>query len=96
MHGILSLQEGTSHQLIFDKVHGLHGASNTQADIFSDIHDIVMGMLEGLNGCVVAYGQTGLSPGFLLAIYAFPCICRGAVYFNGCQLLHTEGFLVHQ
>ena len=69
----MSLQDGSSLQFMFDKVHGLpKGACNTQADIFSDIQDIVLSTLEGLNGCVMAYGQTGLTSGFLLAHLTSP------------------------
>jgi len=54
------LQDGSSLQFSFDKVHGLpDGAGNTQADIFADIQDIVLSALQGLNGCIMAYGQTG-------------------------------------
>ncbi len=59
-----SLQEGDSLLFTFDKVHGPpSGAGNTQADIFRDIQDIVLGTLEGVNGWVMAHGQTGLIPG---------------------------------
>ncbi len=59
-----SLQEGSSLQSTFDKVHGLpNGASNTQADIFSDIQDVVLSPLEGLSAFVIAFGQAGRSSG---------------------------------
>ena len=55
------LQYGSSQKFTFDKVHGLpNGAGNTQADIFSDVQDIVLSTLEGVNGCVMIYGQTGM------------------------------------
>jgi hypothetical protein len=57
----VGLQDGSSLHFSFDKVHGLpDGAHNSQADIFSDVQDIVLSVLEGLNGCIMAYGQTGL------------------------------------
>ena len=60
----LFLQDGSSLHFTFDKVHGLPtGAGNTQADIFGDVQDIVLSTLECVNGCVMAYGQTGMSYG---------------------------------
>ncbi|CAL5227934.1 g10981 [Coccomyxa viridis] len=54
-------QDGSSlHFNKFDKLHGLpNGASNTQADIFSNVQDIVLSTLEGLSRCVMVFGQTG-------------------------------------
>ncbi|CAL5227933.1 g10980 [Coccomyxa viridis] len=61
-------QDGSSLQFILDKVHGLpNGDSNTQADVFSDIQDIVLRPLEGLNGCVMIYGQTGSGKAYTMA-----------------------------
>ena len=61
----LILQEGSSLQFPFDKVHVLpNGASNTQSDIFKDVQDIVLSPLEGRNGCVIAYGLEGTRSGF--------------------------------
>ncbi len=66
------MQDGGSLHFLFDKVHGLpNGASNTQANTFSDIQDIVQSTLEGLNGSVLAYGQTGVSSRFSL-IHTLP------------------------
>lgn len=55
------LQDGGSLYFVSDKVHGPppDGLSNTQADIFSDVQDMVLDTLEGLSGCIMAYGQTG-------------------------------------
>ncbi|CAL5220572.1 g2610 [Coccomyxa viridis] len=62
-------QDGSSlHFNKFDKVHGFpDGASNTQADIFSDVQDIVLSTLEGLSGCVMVFGQTGSGKTYTLA-----------------------------
>ena len=58
------MQDSSSLHFTFDKVHGLpDGAGNTQGDIFSDVQDLVLSTLEGLNGCIMAYGQTGRSTG---------------------------------
>ena len=55
-----SMQDSSSLHFTFDKVHGPpDGAANTQGDIFSDIQDIVLSTLGGLNGCIMAYGQAG-------------------------------------
>ncbi|CAL5227935.1 g10982 [Coccomyxa viridis] len=62
-------QDGGTLYFLSDKVHGLppDGLSNTQADIFSDVQDMMLDTLEGLNGCIMAYGQTGSGKTFTLA-----------------------------
>ncbi len=94
------MQEGRSLQFIFDEVHGPpNGAGNTQADIFSDIQDIVLGTvpwvtLEGVNGCVMAYGQTGCTPGLLLTN---TCLGLGLLCMAIPCLLHSiEGVRDYQ
>ena len=82
------MQNDSSPQFTFDKVHGLpYGASNTQTDIFSDVQDIVLGTLEGLNGCIMAYGQAGMQSDFSWA------------HLNNCNtakhLVNTCYFLLH-
>ena len=58
-----------SQDFTFDKVHGLpDGASNTQAAIFSEIQDIVLGTLEGLDGCIMACDQSGGAQPFQCAL----------------------------
>lgn len=49
--------DGSSLGFTFD---GVHGASTDQADIFYEVQDIVCSVLHGQNGCIMAYGQTGL------------------------------------
>lgn len=54
------VQDGSSLPFSYDKVHGQpKGTSNSQADIFSGVSDIVQSVLQGFNGCIMAYGQTG-------------------------------------
>ena len=66
------MQDGSSLHFTFDKVHGIpNGADNTQADVFGDIQDLVLSTLEGLNGCVMASGQTGTNLAILLAHLVF-------------------------
>ncbi len=48
---------GTQHSFNFDN---LFPDSSTQADVFrASTTSIMDGVLEGYNGCVFAYGQTG-------------------------------------
>ena len=57
------VQDRTATHFSFDKVHGFpSGSSNTQAEVFSEIRDIVQSVLHGFNGCIMAYGQTGQLP----------------------------------
>ncbi len=43
-------------QLVFDKV---YGSSAPQSAIFADTKHLVRGVIDGYNGCIFAYGQTG-------------------------------------
>lgn len=105
----VGLQDGSSLQFSFDKVHGFpDGAHNSQADIFSDVQDIVLSVLQGLNGCIMAYGQTGLMPQAVssrhaLRICAVQCVSsqteqwvvrwRECLTSRPCLKTHGEGKL---
>ena len=81
------MQDSSSLHFTFDKVHGLpDGAANTQGDIFSDIQDIVLSTLDGLNGCVMAYGQTGK---IRLPILNLASLCAGRACYLGTLLPAT-------
>ena len=97
------MQDGSSLHFTFDKVHGLpNGAANTQADVFSDIQDIVLSTLQGLNGCVMAYGQTGTESGrcscpswssrYLQGMLLMECsaCCTRVVRFSATQVTSTK------
>jgi len=46
----------TNYQFEFEKI---YQQSATQAEIFEDVKDLVISVLDGYNVCIFAYGQTG-------------------------------------
>ena len=49
--------DGTRLAFTFD---GVHGEDASQQDMFEKVQDIVRGVLQGHNGSIIAYGQTGV------------------------------------
>jgi DNA replication protein DnaC len=48
--------DGTSLAFTFDSV---HGQATSQQQMFAQVQDIVRAVLQGQNGSIIAYGQTG-------------------------------------
>ena len=48
--------DGSSLAFTFD---GVHGQATSQEQMFAQMQDIVRAVLQGQNGSIIAYGQTG-------------------------------------
>lgn len=63
-------------QLLNFSTHGLLPASSTQEDVYKAAgEDMVQLLLEGYNGTVFAYGQTGAGKTYTMVRVACNCFC---------------------
>ena len=49
--------DGSTLSFSFD---GVHGEDTSQSEIFQEVKDVAQSVLQGYNGCIMAYGQTGV------------------------------------